>query len=201
MTSDETWVANMVASRICHDLVSPMGAISNGLELLSMAKDGGSAELDLISQSIHSATSRLRLYRIAFGAVSADQQISRAEVLSVLEALERTHKHAYDWKSQVNLSRRDVKLVFLLLLCLETALPWGGRIEIRDTEDGLTLQGMSERLKIEDTLWSGLVSGEFADSLTSARVQFILAHMELVAQSACLQTRDDGCVFCMNLSW
>lgn len=194
-------MSSMIASRICHDLVSPMGAISNGLELLSMSKDSTGPELELITQSIHSATTRLRLYRIAFGTVSVDQQMSRAEIVSVLKAMEQTQKHAFRWNSQAELSRKQVRLVFLLLLCLETVLPWGGRIEIHDIESGIDLIGISDRLKIDDMLWHGLETGEFADPVTSARVQFLVAHAEILAQSAILRITDDAGKFTLSLRW
>ena len=173
----------MVAARICHDLVSPMGAISNGLELLAMAENGKGPELDLIAQSIQSATTRLRFFRLAFGPVSADQKMARAEICSVLQALEQVNRHSYTWACTRDLSRRDVKLVFLLIMCLESALPWGGEIRITDNADGVELLGLSERIKIDDELWSALASGTETGTMTSARVQFALATCEIMARN------------------
>jgi len=174
----------MVAARICHDLVSPMGAISNGLELLGMAQDGTVPELELMAQSIQSATTRLRFFRIAFGPVSADQKMARAEILSVLQALEQVNRHSYTWQSTRDLSRRDIKLVFLLIMCLETALPWGGEIRVMDSPDGVELLGLSERIRIDDELWTALAAGTEADTMSSARVQFALAGCETSARNA-----------------
>ena len=60
-------LAQLVGSRICHDLISPVGAIGNGLELLAMAggrtMPGGSAELELISDSVVQANARIRFFR------------------------------------------------------------------------------------------------------------------------------------------
>ena len=63
-------IAALIRSRICHDLISPIGAIGNGVELLTMsASAGGSPELDLIADSVHNANARIRFFRIAYGAV------------------------------------------------------------------------------------------------------------------------------------
>ena len=64
-----TEIAALIASRICHDLISPIGAIGNGMELmaLSSGQEQSSPELDLISQSVENANARIRFFRIAYG--------------------------------------------------------------------------------------------------------------------------------------
>ncbi len=83
-----TDLATLIGSRICHDLISPIGAIGNGVELLAMTGSAGdvSPELDLISQSVENANARIRYFRISFGATSSSQIMGRQEVLSVLSA-------------------------------------------------------------------------------------------------------------------
>ncbi len=173
-----------IVSRICHDLVSPMGAISNGLELLQLSQQQGGAEFDLITQSVESATTRLRFYRIALGRVSADQKMGRAEILSILTAMEKHQKQKCQWNSTVDLSRRQVKLVFLMLMCLETALPWGGRIEISDSAKGLEFTTISDRFKINDELWSHFEQPVNFAELSSAQIHFGLASAEIRKQHA-----------------
>ena len=75
-------ISALVSSRICHDLVSPLGAIGNGVELLGMSGAPEGPELQLINESVENANARLRFFRIAFGAASADQVISRSEILA-----------------------------------------------------------------------------------------------------------------------
>lgn len=181
----------MVASRICHDLISPMGAINNGLELLGMDKGDARPELDLISQSIQCAMTKLRFYRIAFGTVGADQTISLTEINSVLTAMGQVQKQSYIWNCKTDLTRRQVKLVFLLIMCLETALPWGGRISIMGAPRRVELLGQSERLKIDDVLWSGLEKGQSGGPATSARIQFALAQYEIAEQGVALTVAEE----------
>ena len=78
-------IAALIGSRICHDLISPIGAIGNGVEILTMsASVGSSPELDLIADSVHHTNARIRFFRIAYGAASMDNVIGRQEVISVL---------------------------------------------------------------------------------------------------------------------
>ena len=70
MSVDNANLAALVGSRICHDLISPIGAINNGLELLGMSGDMSGPELELISDSVANANARIRFFRIAFGAAA-----------------------------------------------------------------------------------------------------------------------------------
>ena len=77
-------LAAMLASRMCHDLVSPLGAIGNGLELLEMAGGGGGPEFALMADSVAAARARLRLFQLAFGRAGDDQRLPVAELRDVL---------------------------------------------------------------------------------------------------------------------
>ena len=80
-------IAALIGSRICHGLNSPIGAIGNGVEFLTMsASVGSSPELDLITDSVHHTNARIRFFRIAYRAASMDNVIGRQEVISVLTA-------------------------------------------------------------------------------------------------------------------
>jgi histidine phosphotransferase ChpT len=139
--SDPFDVSALIASRICHDLISPIGAIGNGVELLTMEPGGATRpEYALISASVANANARIRLFRIAFGSATSDQRIPRNEVLSILTDLGHAGRITFAWTSQGDLSRREVRLVFLLLLCLETVLPFGGRVEGRPRPVGASLR-------------------------------------------------------------
>ena len=74
-----TEIAALIASRICHDLISPIGAIGNGMELmaLSSGQEQSSPELDLISQSVENANARIRFFRIAYGSASSTHLVGR----------------------------------------------------------------------------------------------------------------------------
>lgn len=198
---DQPDISAMVAARICHDLVSPLGAIANGLELMQAAGMARGAELDLVLESTNSANAKLRFFRVAFGMVTADQMISQAEIRSILTSLGLFQKHRVIWQCNTDLSRRQVKMVFLLLMCLETTLPWGGEIEIAVWEEGARLVARSERLKIDDTLWTALGAGNEIFEMSSARIQFALAREELRAQECRVNLTEGAGTMTLDLTF
>lgn len=175
-------LAATVASRICHDLVSPMGAISNGLELLQLSQQTSKPEMELLMQSVAHANTRLRLYRLAFGTVGDGALIGQGEIRSVLEALNTLGRLRYAWHSKANLPRKQAKLLFLLVLCLETGIPWGGEIVVQDGAGELELTATADRIALDESMWRILLTATTDVSVPAARVQFILAANELAAQ-------------------
>lgn len=164
----------LLGSRICHDLISPLGAISNGLELLAMSGVAPGPELSLISQSVQSANARIRFFRVTFGAASPGQTIGRVEVLGIVDDLARGGRLKIDWQGPADLARADVKMAFLALLCLETAMPYGGQVHVAATPSGWMIEAAAERLKIDPTLWDRLAGQVPAEPLAAAHIQFAL---------------------------
>jgi len=166
-------LAALIGSRICHDLISPIGAINNGLELLGMAGDTSGPELTLISESVENAAARIRFFRLAFCAASA-QDVSVTEVRSVLADMTRNGKITVDWASDLAASRTDVRLSLLAEQCLETAMPYGGDIVITHDAAGWTVSGRSDKFNIDEGLWSILAQGTAPLDLAPAHVHFAL---------------------------
>lgn len=146
----------LIGSRICHDLISPIGAIGNGVELLMMDGAAQSPEIALIAESVAHAAARIRFYRVAFGATGADQRISGRDVSGILAEMTRGGRLSIDWPTAPDLSRREVKLLFLGLLCLESALPLGGQVTVRHAEAGWRIAAESIRLRVDPGLWAHL---------------------------------------------
>lgn len=164
----------LLGSRICHDLISPLGAIGNGVELLVMAGGAAQPEVALIAESVQAANARIRLFRAAFGAASPGQRMGRAETLAILADLGRAGRIRYDWQGPTDAPRAEVKLAFLALLCLESALPWGGDVTIRADAQGWTLRASAERIKNDPDLWNRLIGKGPRGGLQPAHVQFAL---------------------------
>jgi len=162
----------LVSSRICHDLISPIGAIGNGVELL----EGYAArlpEIGLIADSVDNATAKLRFFRICFGQMSKGTKMSAREVEAIATAMIQTPRLDLEWQMpSVDFSRERVKLLYLLLLCVETALPIGGTIVVSEQGDGIVIQGVGKRVQMQDA-WR-VFEGETV-SITPAQVQFPLA--------------------------
>lgn len=177
MTASQDITA-LLGSRICHDLISPLGAISNGVELLEMTGLEMGPELELISQSVSNANARIRFFRVAFGAAAPDQMIGANEIRSILADQTKTGRLRIDWQVSSDMERLQVKMVFLLLMCLETSMPWGGQITI--THDGSlwSLAGTSDRMKEVPELWDILSRPPEETDIGAADVHFLLlAHL------------------------
>lgn len=168
-------LAALVGSRICHDLISPIGAISNGVELLSLTDGDTSNEMQLISDSVASANARIRFFRIAFGAGSADQMVSRSEILSILRASALGGRFTYFWQLEDDMSRSDLRLIFLLFQCFETAMPLGGEITVSAEAGAIKLAATGRRVVCDAALWNIIYTPPTtAHTVSAAQVHFAL---------------------------
>lgn len=167
-------LAALVGSRICHDLISPIGAISNGVELLALTDGGTGAEMALIKQSVESAAARIKFFRIAYGAATDMQTVGQAECKAILGAISAGGRITYDWQITDDQPRRRVRCIFLAIQTLETALPLGGKIGIRQNGDSTSLVASGRRIAFDPDLWSGLSNPEGDLSHSAAQVQFAL---------------------------
>lgn len=167
----------LLGARLCHDLVSPLGAIANGLELLEMSGIPMSPELQLIADSSQAANDRLKFYRLAFGRGGTDQDLSPSTIHAALRG--GSHSPArLAWPITAAVSRRRVQLVFLLMLCADTVLRKGARIEAELTASGCTVRGYGPVHEGHQTLLSALESGaHWPQDLDPARVHFPLARL------------------------
>ncbi|MDC0656604.1 histidine phosphotransferase family protein [Leisingera sp. SS27] len=173
MGVDNANLAALVGSRICHDLISPVGAINNGLELLGMAGSMSGPELELISDSVANANARIRFFRIAFGS-AGDQQTPRAEVVSVLEDVSKGGRIQYQWSPLEGCTRSEARLALLSALCLESALPYGGTVKIFCADGKWTVVGEGRKVTVDDELWARVSGGSSNAEITPALVQFAL---------------------------
>ena len=172
----------LLGARICHDLISPIGAISNGVELLMLEGSTKSPELALIADSVTHANARIRFFRVAFGSSGGDQRVGRAEILAILTDLTRGGRLSIDWNSPPEVPRRDVKLAFLLIQCLESALAYGGKIALTQTDGRWLISGRAPKLKIDAALWEVLVNPAAVAEISPAQVQFLLVPEEFNRQ-------------------
>lgn len=179
MNQSEVNLSALIGSRICHDLISPIGAINNGLELLDMSGQTNGPEMDLIQESVGNASARIRYFRVAFGA-AGEQTMGRAEITGILKDVMHGQRLNVAWGPMDAQPRSHVRLSFLALLCVETAMPYGGRIEISQDNGDWLLHGHADKLNIEDGIW-GVLDGQAAPAdLRPSQVQFVL--MPLIAR-------------------
>ena len=174
MNTTQRDIAALIGSRICHDLISPLGAIGNGVELLGMSGTTDGPEMALINESVISANARIRFFRIAFGAASQGQMIGRDEIVNILHDITLGGRLTVDWNTGANLPRAQVKLAFLLIQCFETAMPYGGTVTVEQSGDRWTLHCDGEKLNIDSSIWELLVSTDIEKDISPAEVHFAL---------------------------
>ena len=162
-------LASLIGSRICHDLISPIGAISNGLELLELTGGVRGPEMELIADSVGNAGARIQFFRIAYGA-AGHQLMGQAEVAAILGDLNEGGRIKVHWTPRDAQSRAEVRLAFLALQCLETAMPYGGEVRISSTDGKWSVAGQAQKLNIDEKLWR--MDGGV--EITPALVQFAL---------------------------
>lgn len=191
---DKPDLAALIGSRICHDLISPIGAIGNGVELMMMDGTAKTPELALIAESVANANARIRYFRVAFGSAGADQRIGRGEAAGIIADMTRGGRLQVEWISPSDLSRREVKLAFLLLQCLETAMAYGGKIRVEKGKSGWVMQAEAPRLKIDPALWEVLTERHAPAEIGAGQVHFALVPEELHAQGKRLvaELRENG---------
>ncbi|MEJ6401830.1 histidine phosphotransferase family protein [Yoonia sp. 2307UL14-13] len=176
-------LAALVGSRICHDLISPIGAIGNGIELLALTGGSAPAEMDLITDSVENANARIRFFRIAFGSAGEGQMVGTSEVQGILRDIAAGTRFEYDWQVAVEQPRPMVRCAFLMLLCVETALPLGGDVRITLDGDRWVITATGSRLKVDAALWETLTQPDAPFDHTAAQVQFALLPDLLAAQT------------------
>jgi len=127
-------LAALLCSRVCHDLISPVGAIVNGIEVLDEDKDEETRTfaLDLIKKSARQASARLQFCRLAFGAAgSAGAQIETGDAEKVSRGLLEDDKIKIAWNLPRELKpKNQVKLLLNMLIVAAGAIPRGGTLTV-----------------------------------------------------------------------
>lgn len=162
----------LLGSRLCHDLVNPIGAIGNGLELLEMTDGDGAEEMALIRASLTAAMARIRFFRFAFGAGADDAQVSAREMREALDQMYASTRTKVVWRDEETRPRSEIRLACLALNCIEVATPWGAQVEVTRNNAAWVLHVDAKRLKIDDTLWQSLGRGDLPADLKGSEVQF-----------------------------
>jgi histidine phosphotransferase ChpT len=154
-------VAGLLASRLCHDLVGPLGAVSNGLELI--AEDEAMAEeaLALAQRSAKRAAGRLQFFRYAFGSAGAEANFGLAEAKSVAVNLLNSAEMAIDWQSggEADLPAGAGRILLNLTLLAVECLPRGGNVRV---------SASPRRVSVEATGPQARLAGEAKSAMTGA---------------------------------
>jgi histidine phosphotransferase ChpT len=171
-------LAALLCSRVCHDLISPAGAIVNGLEVFDEAKkeEDRVFALDLIRKSARTASARLQFCRLAFGAAgSAGAEIDLGDAERVARGFIEDEKTKLIWNlPRVMLPKNRVKLVLNMLVLAQQTIPRGGTLTVDPVGEAptmsfmITASGLNARVQ---PALAGLLAGGIGTPIDAHAVQ------------------------------
>ena len=195
-------LAALLCSRVCHDVISPVGAINNGLELLD---EGGTDDdaLDLIRTSALNASVRLKFARLAFGASgSAGASIDTGEAEKAAQDFAAAEKKAeVSWNGpRAIVAKNRVKLLLNLFLVAYGAIPRGGNVDVLlESPDGdarfeITVKGRMMRVPAK---FVEIYEGRLEEAVDAHSVQpyYTLLLAEEANMAVEYKVHDDRIVF------
>lgn len=180
MTEAEVDLASLLCSRLCHDLLSPVGAMNNGLELLADEHDPEMRKrcMDLLAESAKSAADKLKFFRLAFGAAGGfGSEVDPAEARAVIEPLvTASGRTQLEWAVPAGLMpKRAVKILLNLVLIANEALVRGGTLfvgaEASDGNHEIVIRANGPKIVMDEAVkrtLAGDIAEDAIDSRTAA---------------------------------
>lgn len=192
-----------LVSRVCHDLVSPLGAVVNGLEVLEDERDAAmrADALKIVASSAAQALARIQFMRIAFGAAgSAGAELDLGEVGRLVAGLFQGGKITVEWDvANVHWPKDWAKLLMNATLLAADCLPRGGSVKVTSGGDpaapSFKIHATGSHARVLEEVEKA-VRGEVGSGVADARgVQPFLTHKLARALNAGLTlTAGEGCV-------
>ena len=178
-------LASLLCSRLCHDLMSPVGALNNGIELLADETDPEMRDkcLELLADSARASANKLKFFRLAFGAAGGfGEEIDTLEAEAALEGVFGPERRIeLGWVvSEGKLPKGAVKLLLNLALLAGDALVRGGRLDVgAEARDGvieLVIRAEGPRILLDPALRETLIRGGNSGSIEPRAAGAWLAH-------------------------
>ena len=189
MTISPVDFASLLCSRLCHDLLSPVGALNNGLELMADETDPAMRErcMELLTESARTSANKLKFFRLAFGAGGGfgdmlDPREARIAIEGLLSDARRTK---LGWMVEAeSLPKAAVKVLLNLAMIANEALVRGGQLDIGAEAAGgrveIVVRIEGPRIILDPELRAMLTGGLAASALVSRTAAAYMIH-ELVA--------------------
>lgn len=172
-------VLELLASKLCHDLVSPISAINNGVELIEDI--GGSVvgeAMKLIGDSADNAAKRLRIFRMAYGRAGSEENLSVRDVRQVAEQYLTGGKITFEWPEGAPTEefcniRGALKTLINILITGEEILAYGGSIILRSPDEGLgcVIEVTGRNAQLSTAFQAALEGSTEIDDLTPRTIQ------------------------------
>jgi histidine phosphotransferase ChpT len=177
MTISPVDFASLLCSRLCHDLLSPVGALNNGLELLADEHDPEMRQrcLELLAESAKASANKLKFFRLAFGAAGGfGETIDTREARAAIEGLfGANHRVNLGWLIEdPTLPKGGIKVLLNLALLAGDALIRGGQLDIGAEYHGgqveIVVRAEGPRIILDAELRQALL-GETGDAVVTPR--------------------------------
>ena len=192
-------LASLLCSRLCHDLMSPVGALNNGIELLADEDDPAMREkcLELLEDSARASANKLKFFRLAFGAAGGfgedvDTHEARAALKGVF-GVERRLEIVWE-VAEDRLPKGAINLLLNLALLAGDALVRGGRLDIgaesREHEIELVIRGEGPRILLDPALRQTLATGMSDGTVEPRAAGAWLAHSLAADAGGTIQLSD-----------
>jgi histidine phosphotransferase ChpT len=167
-------LAALLCSKVCHDVISPVGAIANGLEVLEDEQDTEMRDIafDLVRRSSRQASAKLQFCRIAFGAAgSAGASIDTGDAEDVARSFIGDEKVSLDWTiPREILPKSRVKLMLNMLMMALSSIPRGGTITMSsDGQGGIIAQAKGKNAKVPEKT-AAMLGGDTQEDEMDARL-------------------------------
>ncbi|WP_312598936.1 histidine phosphotransferase ChpT [Brevundimonas sp.] len=197
---DGTELATYVAAKLCHDFISPSGAIVSGLDLMQdpAAQDMRDDALALIEQSARKMVALVHYARVAFGAATTSERFTARELESLLVGMTQGGRATLDWRiADGEFSKPQARALTNLAYLTVGALPMGGSAVIQSrVEDGFVyLEGFAEgsRARLKPEAAAGLAGERLTEGLAGQWIQPYWLWLTVTAAGGALHVKvDDG---------
>jgi histidine phosphotransferase ChpT len=187
MASRSAEFASLLCSRLCHDLLSPVGALNNGIELLADETDPDMRArcMELLAESARASANKLKFFRLAFGSAGGfGELIDTREARGAIEGLYGPEgKVQLGWMvSEASLPKSSIKVLLNLALIAGDALVRGGRLDIGAEGREIVIRAEGARLVLDPELRNALLGEADQDLLSPRAAAAWLVHL-LVGES------------------
>ena len=196
MSETEIDFASLLCSRLCHDLLSPVGAMNNGLELLADEHDPEMRRrcMDLLAESAKAAADKLKFFRLAFGAAGgfgADVDPKEAKLV-IAPMVTSSGRTLLDWAVPAQMMpKRAVKILLNLVLLANDALVRGGTLsvdaEVRSGEQEIVIRARGPKIIMDSAIRDALTGRLDPAAVDSRTAAAWMAYMLAVQGGGMLQ--------------
>lgn len=175
-------ILEILASKVCHDLISPIGAVNNGVEFMQeMGPEDAGDAIDLIAFSAQQASAKLTAYRMAYGAGGADNSIKPEDVYNIIQDIVGAEdKITQDWNKDAPIGLNEStferprgfgKILICALLLAMDCLPKGGVLSVtHEGDQDFTVSATGENSAFREGTESALTLKVSSESLEPKHV-------------------------------